>query len=97
MINTLFGNLQAAKVRWPGLFDGVDSATEDWIIDQMHTVKYIWVDLVSVVMDFKQLCYGFAMLVVFLILLERIAVIGGSMTGREQEIGLNLHVVWLFN
>ncbi|KHN29347.1 hypothetical protein glysoja_005071 [Glycine soja] len=28
----------AAKVRWPGLFDGVDSATEDWIIDQMHTV-----------------------------------------------------------
>ncbi|KAL5143796.1 hypothetical protein HKD37_09G026660 [Glycine soja] len=30
--------LKAAKVRWPGLFDGVDSATEDWIIDQMHTV-----------------------------------------------------------
>ncbi|KAL5143800.1 hypothetical protein HKD37_09G026660 [Glycine soja] len=31
--------LKAAKVRWPGLFDGVDSATEDWIIDQMHTVR----------------------------------------------------------
>ncbi|XP_027349086.1 uncharacterized protein LOC113860776 isoform X5 [Abrus precatorius] len=31
--------LKAAKVRWPGLFDGVDSATEDWIVDQMHTVR----------------------------------------------------------
>ncbi|KAG2404305.1 uncharacterized protein HKW66_Vig0112270 [Vigna angularis] len=31
--------VKAAKVRWPGLFDGVDSATEDWIIDQMHTVR----------------------------------------------------------
>ncbi|KAH1199763.1 hypothetical protein GmHk_18G053037 [Glycine max] len=31
--------LKAAKVRWPGLFDGVDSTTENWIIDQMHTVR----------------------------------------------------------
>nr|KYP64217.1 hypothetical protein KK1_018808 [Cajanus cajan] len=31
--------LKAAKVRWPNLFDGVDSATEDWIVDQMHTVR----------------------------------------------------------
>lgn len=31
--------LKAAKVRWPGLFDGVDSATEDWIVDQMHIVR----------------------------------------------------------
>jgi len=38
IIYSLFGTLQAAKVRWPGLFDGVDSVTEDWIVDQMHTV-----------------------------------------------------------
>ncbi|KAK7394755.1 hypothetical protein VNO78_15292 [Psophocarpus tetragonolobus] len=31
--------LKAAKVRWSGLFDEVNSATEDWIIDQMHTVR----------------------------------------------------------
>ncbi|CAJ2671245.1 unnamed protein product [Trifolium pratense] len=31
--------LKAAKVRWPSLFDGVDSTTEDWIIDQMHIVR----------------------------------------------------------
>lgn len=31
--------VKAAKVRWPGLFDGVDSATEEWIVDQMHTVR----------------------------------------------------------
>ncbi|XP_044493484.1 uncharacterized protein LOC123216896 isoform X1 [Mangifera indica] len=31
--------VKAAKVRWPGLFDGVDSAMEDWILDQMYTVR----------------------------------------------------------
>ncbi|KAI4386613.1 hypothetical protein MLD38_004531 [Melastoma candidum] len=31
--------LKAAKVRWPELFDGVDSATEAWIVDQMHVVR----------------------------------------------------------
>ncbi|KAI9107578.1 hypothetical protein K1719_021615 [Acacia pycnantha] len=31
--------VKAAKVRWPGLFDCVGSATEDWIIDQMHAVR----------------------------------------------------------
>ncbi|GLT62479.1 hypothetical protein SLA2020_351160 [Shorea laevis] len=31
--------VKAAKVRWPSLFDGVDSTTEDWIVDQMHTVR----------------------------------------------------------
>lgn len=31
--------LKAAKVRWPVLFDGVDSTIEDWIVDQMHTVR----------------------------------------------------------
>ncbi|WJX82972.1 hypothetical protein P8452_65670 [Trifolium repens] len=31
--------LKAAKVRWPSLFDGVDSTTEDWIVDQMHIVR----------------------------------------------------------
>ncbi|KAJ4728261.1 Ribosomal RNA small subunit methyltransferase G [Melia azedarach] len=31
--------VKAAKVRWPGLFDGVDSITEDWIVDQMHIVR----------------------------------------------------------
>ncbi|KAL3644409.1 hypothetical protein CASFOL_012341 [Castilleja foliolosa] len=25
-----------AKVRWPNLFNGVDSLLEDWIVDQMH-------------------------------------------------------------
>ncbi|KAK2415742.1 ribosomal RNA small subunit methyltransferase G [Trifolium repens] len=31
--------LKAAKVRWPSLFDGVDSTTENWIVDQMHIVR----------------------------------------------------------
>ncbi|KAK9121295.1 hypothetical protein Syun_018912 [Stephania yunnanensis] len=31
--------VKAAKIRWPNLFDGVDSATEDWIFDQMHVVR----------------------------------------------------------
>ncbi|XP_042477870.1 uncharacterized protein LOC122059247 isoform X1 [Macadamia integrifolia] len=30
---------KAAKLRWPHLFDSVDSATESWIIDQMHVVR----------------------------------------------------------
>lgn len=31
--------VKAAKVRWSGLFDGVDSVIEDWIVDQMHVVR----------------------------------------------------------
>ncbi|KAA8520649.1 hypothetical protein F0562_014905 [Nyssa sinensis] len=31
--------VKAAKVRWPALFDGVDSPMEDWIVDQMHIVR----------------------------------------------------------
>ncbi|KAK9207350.1 hypothetical protein WN943_017635 [Citrus x changshan-huyou] len=31
--------VKAAKVRWPGLFDGVDSVIEDWIVDQMHILR----------------------------------------------------------
>ncbi|XWS32166.1 hypothetical protein CRYUN_Cryun23aG0137600 [Craigia yunnanensis] len=31
--------VKAAKVRWPGLFNGVDSIMEDWIVDQMHIVR----------------------------------------------------------
>ncbi|KAL1155672.1 hypothetical protein V6Z11_A08G040200 [Gossypium hirsutum] len=31
--------VKAAKVRWPDLFDGVDSVLEDWIVDQMHRVS----------------------------------------------------------
>ncbi|OVA14284.1 hypothetical protein BVC80_9027g45 [Macleaya cordata] len=31
--------VKAAKIRWPSLFDGVDSALEDWILDQMHVVR----------------------------------------------------------
>ncbi|KAJ0054136.1 hypothetical protein Pint_00450 [Pistacia integerrima] len=31
--------VKAAKVRWPGLFDGADSAMEDWIVDQMYKVR----------------------------------------------------------
>ncbi|XP_015899702.3 uncharacterized protein LOC107432983 [Ziziphus jujuba] len=31
--------VKAAKVRWPSLFDGVDSTLEDWIVDQMHIVR----------------------------------------------------------
>ena len=34
-----FECLQAARVRWPALFDGVDSTTEDWIVDQMYKVS----------------------------------------------------------
>eukprot|EP00262_Sarcandra_glabra_P010092 TRINITY_DN24985_c0_g1_i1.p1 TRINITY_DN24985_c0_g1~~TRINITY_DN24985_c0_g1_i1.p1 ORF type:complete len:269 (+),score=61.22 TRINITY_DN24985_c0_g1_i1:63-869(+) len=31
--------LEAAKLRWPPLFDQVDSAMEGWIIDQMHVLR----------------------------------------------------------
>ncbi|EYU32142.1 hypothetical protein MIMGU_mgv1a011872mg [Erythranthe guttata] len=31
--------VKAAKVRWPSLFDGVESSLEDWIVDQMHIVR----------------------------------------------------------
>ncbi|KAK9757917.1 hypothetical protein RND81_01G194900 [Saponaria officinalis] len=31
--------VKAAKVRWPSIFDDVDSALEAWIVDQMHTVR----------------------------------------------------------
>ncbi|KAJ4950952.1 hypothetical protein NE237_027784 [Protea cynaroides] len=31
--------LKAAKLRWPHLFDAVDSTTESWIINQMHIVR----------------------------------------------------------
>lgn len=31
--------VKAAKVRWPGLFDGVDSKLEDWIVDQMFIIR----------------------------------------------------------
>ena len=41
-------------MRWPGLFDGVDSATEDWIVDQMHTVNNLEADF-----EFSLSCYGF--------------------------------------
>lgn len=30
---------KAARARWPGLFQGVDSALEEWIVDQMHIVN----------------------------------------------------------
>lgn len=31
--------VKAAKVRWPSLFNGVDSSLENWIVDQMHVVR----------------------------------------------------------
>ncbi|VVB09142.1 unnamed protein product [Arabis nemorensis] len=31
--------VKAAKVRWPDLFQGVDSALEEWIVEQMHIVN----------------------------------------------------------
>lgn len=31
--------VKAAKVRWPSLFERVDSAMEDWIVDQIHIVR----------------------------------------------------------
>ncbi|EXB30869.1 hypothetical protein L484_012399 [Morus notabilis] len=31
--------VKAAKVRWPNLFDDVDSTVVDWIVDQMHIVR----------------------------------------------------------
>ena len=27
-------------MRWPGLFDDVDSSLESWIVDQMHIVRF---------------------------------------------------------
>ncbi|PNX98866.1 pentatricopeptide repeat-containing protein mitochondrial-like [Trifolium pratense] len=36
---TTISALKAAKLRWPTLFDNVDSATEDWIVEQMITWK----------------------------------------------------------
>ncbi|XP_004492756.1 uncharacterized protein [Cicer arietinum] len=36
---TVISALKAAKLRWPALFDSVDSATEDWIVQQMITVR----------------------------------------------------------
>ncbi|KAL8192354.1 hypothetical protein R6Q57_027539 [Mikania cordata] len=31
--------VKAAKLKWPELFATVDSSMEDWIVDQMHTVR----------------------------------------------------------
>ncbi|CAN6568169.1 unnamed protein product [Malus baccata var. baccata] len=31
--------VKAAKVRWPTLFNGVDSALEDWVLEQMYIVR----------------------------------------------------------
>ncbi|XP_023006636.1 uncharacterized protein LOC111806534 [Cucurbita pepo subsp. pepo] len=31
--------VKAAKVRWPELFNDVDSSLENWIVDQMYTVR----------------------------------------------------------
>ncbi|XP_058754691.1 uncharacterized protein LOC131627845 [Vicia villosa] len=36
---TAISALKAAKLRWPTLFESVDSATEDWIVEQMITVR----------------------------------------------------------
>ncbi|XP_057435668.1 uncharacterized protein LOC130728270 [Lotus japonicus] len=36
---TAISALKAAKLRWPSLFGSVDSATEDWIVEQMITVR----------------------------------------------------------
>uniref|UniRef100_A0A0R0IDJ1 Uncharacterized protein n=1 Tax=Glycine max TaxID=3847 RepID=A0A0R0IDJ1_SOYBN len=36
---TAISALKAAKLRWPPLFDGVDSTIKDWIVDQMITVR----------------------------------------------------------
>ncbi|KAM6601113.1 hypothetical protein CsatA_020722 [Cannabis sativa] len=36
---TALSAVKAAKVRWPGLFDNVDSTLENWIVDQMVTVR----------------------------------------------------------
>ncbi|XP_004492759.1 uncharacterized protein [Cicer arietinum] len=36
---TAISALKAAKLRWPALFDSVDSATDDWIVEQMIKVR----------------------------------------------------------
>uniref|UniRef100_A0A7C9D6A5 Uncharacterized protein n=1 Tax=Opuntia streptacantha TaxID=393608 RepID=A0A7C9D6A5_OPUST len=36
---TAISAVKAAKTRWPTLFTDVDSTTEDWIVDQMITVR----------------------------------------------------------
>lgn len=33
---------QAAKVRWPWVFEQVDAAMEEWIVEQMYTVSPFW-------------------------------------------------------
>ncbi|MBA0762540.1 hypothetical protein Gotri_012136 [Gossypium trilobum] len=41
----------AAKVRWPALFDGVDSVLEDWIVDQMHISPQLLEEPVKLIRD----------------------------------------------
>ncbi|KAL1322127.1 hypothetical protein HN51_067065 [Arachis hypogaea] len=36
---TAISAVKAAKLRWPALFDGVDPTVEDWIVQQMITVR----------------------------------------------------------
>uniref|UniRef100_A0A8R7QWC4 Uncharacterized protein n=1 Tax=Triticum urartu TaxID=4572 RepID=A0A8R7QWC4_TRIUA len=31
--------VKAAKVRWPWVFEQVDAALEEWIVEQMHTLR----------------------------------------------------------
>ncbi|KAG8485120.1 hypothetical protein CXB51_021672 [Gossypium anomalum] len=41
----------AAKVRWPDLFDGVDSVLEDWIVDQMHIYPQLLEEPLKLIRD----------------------------------------------
>ena len=40
-------------MRWPSLFDGVDSNLEDWIVDQMHTVSFYIINLIRRLLIFN--------------------------------------------
>lgn len=39
-------------MRWPNLFEGVDSSTEEWIVDQMYIVSTAIIYLIKAQMLF---------------------------------------------
>lgn len=79
---------QAAKVRWPSLFIGVDSATEDWIVDQMHIV------CISLII----LNWFYRLFFSFLCLSPRILFVGWNFLGYVKTLAIwflhQLNIFW---
>jgi hypothetical protein len=75
-------------VRWPSLFDGVDSTTENWIVDQMHIVNTLFIIyLVSPIMDFILLCYALVFLwLCFCNFIRERIIISGNFLRRDHKI-----------